>query len=58
MGPPLYMWSVIMQCMTVVLANQDTTKWLANQLPSLSYYCVDWYQLSQTVFHSARLTAT
>jgi len=63
MGPPLYMWSVvdqnvIMQCMTVVLGNQDKSTWLANELPSLSYYCADWTQLSQTVFHSARLTAT
>jgi len=54
MGPPLCMWSavdqnVIMQCMTAVLANQDKTIWLANQLPSLSYYCAVWSQLSQTL---------
>jgi len=41
MGPPLYMrfvvdQNVVMQCMTAVLANQDKTTWLANQLPSLS----------------------
>lgn len=35
----------------LVPTNQDKTTWVANQLPSLSYYCADCSKLSQTVFH-------